>query len=181
MLWCRTHSASSSSSKSFQERWARRGKNPFQSQEIADKLKDFASSTGPFVRVSMDDLGAEATDEVFGSRVGWPPDKWRAAGEKPHGVQDIIQGTVAQSFDSAFAQLEQLSADNVLEITRKGIAQWSTVFAGGLVHAPRGYIVVDVTVGASLAIGCKLSVLLKGFGAENLGLLSALFKQRGRD
>ena len=28
------------------------------------------------------------------------------------------------------------------------------------------YVVVDVTVGASPAIGCKLSVLLKGTGEE---------------
>ena len=36
----------------------------------------------------------------------------------------------------------------------------------GFVYTLQEYIVVDVTVGAFSTIGCKLSVLLKGIGAE---------------
>ena len=37
----------------------RRGQILFQLKEIVDKLKDFVLRTGPFARVSMDELGTE--------------------------------------------------------------------------------------------------------------------------
>ena len=105
-------------------------------------------------------------------------DTWHAAGEKLPG-QDTIQGTFTQSYGSVLAWLEQLGADNVLELTKEGVAHWSTVLPGGPVCTPEGHIVVDVTVDASPAIACKLSVL-NGIGAESIGLLSALYKQSSK-
>ena len=91
-------------------------------------------------------------------------------------MQDTIQGTLAQSHDSVLAWLEQLAADTVLEVTKKNIAHWNTVPAGGLACTPARS---EPLSAIASAIGCQHSVLLNGIGAENLGLLSALHKQSG--
>ena len=46
-------------------------------------------------------------------------------------VQDTIQGTFSQSYDSVFAWLEHFGSDNFPELTRKGIAHGGMVLAGG--------------------------------------------------
>ena len=49
---------------------------------------------------------------------------------------------------------------------------WARFLLEGLCTNPS-----DTTIGA---ISCELSVLLQGIGAENLGLLSALYNQSGK-
>ena len=67
-----------------------------------------------------------------------------------------IQDTFPQSYNSVFAWLEEFGAGNILELTKKGTAHWSTVPAGGLVHT---------------------WLLFKGIGARNIGKLSEHYKQ----
>ena len=165
-----------------------------QSHEITDELKDFVLSTGPFARVSMDEFGAETIDEStrqklvavgiwaqrcepgrymgteFGDVVG---SRMMARGHNPRHLRAKLRRRPCLA---GAGRCQQRPKNTQRRASRIG----ARFLLEELAYTQLGYIVVDVTVGGSPAKGCKLSVVLKGTGAQSLGFLSALFKQSGK-